>query len=172
LAVGWRETGVDVLVMIKQQLKAALLASIQQEIDAALEAAEKARQDAAHKDNQPENQYDTLSLEAAYLAHGQSERILQLQQDHITLGQWPTVEFAEDDEIASGALVTLESQGQQRWVWITPCRSRTLMLNDTSVQAVSVETPLAQQLIGRAVGDEIALTAAAGSQSWEILNVQ
>lgn len=158
--------------MIKQQLKAALLASIQQEIDAALEAAEKARQDAAHKDNQPENQYDTLSLEAAYLAHGQSERILQLQQDYITLGQWLAVEFTEDDEIASGALVTLESQGQQRWVWITPCRSRTLMLNDTSVQAVSVETPLAQQLIGRAVGDEIALTAAAGSQSWEILNVQ
>ena len=51
----------------KNQLRTILLASLDQEIEAALAAAQQAQETASHEDNQPENQYDTLSLEAAYL---------------------------------------------------------------------------------------------------------
>lgn len=91
----------------KLLLKNQLLDAVSQQIDAAIAAAHQAQQAASHEDNQPENQYDTLSLEAAYLAHGQSERILQLQQQRITLARWQVADFTADDVVASGALVVL-----------------------------------------------------------------
>ena len=93
---------------IKQKLKPALLAALDEEIQAALDGARQAHETASHADNKPENQYDTLALEAAYLAHGQSERIRELQDVRIRINQWPVADFGADDLITSGALVLLE----------------------------------------------------------------
>ncbi len=91
----------------KSTLKEALLAALDGEIASALNAARQAQETASHEGNKPENQYDTLALEAAYLAHGQSERIRELQETRILIGQWPVQDFSEDDSIASGALIQL-----------------------------------------------------------------
>lgn len=157
-------------MMDKAELKALLLSSLDQEIDEAIKAAQQAQEAAAHQDNQPENQYDTLSLEAAYLAHGQSERILQLQQDRIRLEKWQVPEFSDDDVIATGALVTLECDlSSPRLIWITPCASRLL---NNQVQAVSAHTPLAQRLVGLGVDDEVSLPLGESVGVWCIESVQ
>ena len=49
-------------------------------INNAITAASQAYETATHKENKAENKYDTLGLEAAYLAEGQSKRVLELEQ--------------------------------------------------------------------------------------------
>lgn len=153
--------------MNKNLLKEALLESIDNDIEAAIEAARAAQESASHKDNQPENQYDTLSLEAAYLAHGQSERILQLQNERIRVAKWELKPFGEADAIGVGALVKLlllEDDSNSRWVWISGTGGRKLKQAFGEVQVVSDQAPLALQLAGKEVGDEIILAG----QHWEI----
>jgi transcription elongation GreA/GreB family factor len=140
----------------KDVLKPALLQDLDDEIAAAVVAAQQAQAAAAHEDNQPENQYDTLSLEAAYLAHGQSERILALQQERIRLAQWAVPSFHEYDEVALGALVQLvHPQLGERWVWLTRFGGRRLAVAGVDVTLLSLQAPLAQRLLQRGVGDDV-----------------
>lgn len=155
--------------MNKSQLKPLLLASLDAEIDAALAAAKTAREAAAHEDNQPENKYDTFSLEAAYLAHGQSERILGLQQERIQLARWQVPEFDDDSTVATGALITLVANGQKRLIWIALLGGRMLETDDGSkVQVISQQTPLAARLRGLGLEDVLVLDGV----SWEIVGLQ
>tara|TARA_Y100001001_G_scaffold117166_1_gene114962 strand:- start:2350 stop:2835 length:486 start_codon:yes stop_codon:yes gene_type:complete len=153
---------------IKQKLKPALLAALDEEIQAALDGARQAHETASHADNKPENQYDTLALEAAYLAHGQSERIRELQDVRIRINQWPVADFGADDLITSGALVLLEplerNAESERWLWITPVGGRQFAIGGKTIQVISTEAPLAQQLSQLAEGDEVTV----GQKRWEI----
>ena len=86
---------------------AAILHQLQQDLAVAAAASEEAHASATHSENVPENQYDTLALEAAYLAHGQSKRIEELQHSINTYRQFVRAEFTERAEIAVGAIVRL-----------------------------------------------------------------
>ena len=149
--------------MNKSQLKSCLLALLDREIDVALAAARTAQESASHEGNKPENQYDTLSLEAAYLAHGQSERILALQQERIHVARWAVPVFDEDAVLALGALVGLEpvvatGASIRRWFWLQ---------SDQSVQLVSISAPLAKRLLKLGLDDELQL----GEDVWRIVAV-
>lgn len=156
--------------MNKMLLREQILQHFDDDIEAAIRAANEAQAAAAHEDNQPENQYDTLSLEAAYLAHGQSERTHQLQQQRILMARWQVVDFSDDDEISLGALVTLESGDNLEQLWLTPVSGITLTVDDQTIRVISPDTPLASMLIGKGVDDEIQWL---GTQnSWTIVAVQ
>lgn len=157
--------------LVKSELKSALLASLDAEIDAALTSAQDAQATASHEQNKPENQYDTLALEAAYLAHGQSERIRELQQLRIRIGQWTVPAYEEDDLAGNGALIQLQRMDKgnpgERWIWIAPVGGRQLMVDNTPVQVVSLQAPLAQQLVRLGEGDELL----SGTERWEIMQL-
>ncbi|WP_430459677.1 hypothetical protein ACQUQU_10715 [Thalassolituus sp. LLYu03] len=155
---------------LKNALRQALLQAIDDETAAAIEAARRAQETASDAENKPENQYDTLSLEAAYLAHGQSERIRDLQELRIRLAQWSVPVFSDDDAIAGGALLTLEHEDQvPRYLWLAPVGGRQLQVHNKNVLVVSTQAPLAQQLMQLTVGDELTMNGVAG---WEITGLQ
>ena len=58
-----------------------LMIHLQQLLDNAKAAAKRAHDTATSEENVAENKYDTLALEAAYLAQGQSQRVVQCQSD-------------------------------------------------------------------------------------------
>ncbi len=58
----------------------AIIQQLEQELATAIKASQQAHSGATHSENTADNKYDTLALEAAYLAHGQSVRIEELQQ--------------------------------------------------------------------------------------------
>jgi len=157
---------------IKQSIKQAMLASLDDEITTALAAAGEAQATASHADNKPENQYDTLALEAAYLAHGQSERILQLQKTRIDVARWPVPDL-DGAAIRLGACVHLESNtdGTEEWVFIAPFGGRRLQVDGNSILVVSHEAPLARQLAGLCVDDEVRLTLGGKEGDWAVVRV-
>lgn len=156
----------------KQALKAALLQSLDDEINTALQAATTAQVTASDANNKPENQYDTLALEAAYLAHGQSERILGLQQTRIQVAKWPVPELTGNDSVRTGAYVELIAKDDtEQAVFISLVGGRQLLINGRSVLVISSETPLAKSLAGCHVGDEVSLTLGGKAQYWALLRV-
>lgn len=139
---------------LKQHLQQALLADMDAEIERALRAANMAHATASDGNNRPENQYDTLALEAAYLAHGQSERIHQLQQLRIAINRWQVPVYAEDDEPGVGALLHLQHPQQgDALLWLTPTGGRYVTYDQCTVHVVNVKAPLSAQFRQLSLGD-------------------
>lgn len=158
--------------MDKQALKETLLESIDEEIKAATAASTSAQEAASHEDNQPENQYDTLALEAAYLAHGQSERILKLQESRIALEKWHCPNLQSDDSIRLGAYVQLVSENDvEDYVFLSIIGGRHIEFDGKKITLVSMETPLAKALAGCYEGDELTLTLGGQHQRWEVVSI-
>jgi uncharacterized membrane protein len=64
----------------KQQLITIIVSSLSQQLQKAIAAANEAHAAAVDDQSVAETQYDTLAIEAGYLAEGQSRRVTEFQQ--------------------------------------------------------------------------------------------
>jgi transcription elongation GreA/GreB family factor len=155
----------------KQELLKQLLNHLQQDIDATMRAVNEAHALASHEQSKPENQYDTLALEAAYLAHGQSERIAELQRQVMLLNHFEFTDYNEDSRIAVGALVCIKSTEEKlQWLWLLPVTGGVLLEANIKgedscleIRSITPEAPLGKKLMGNYVGDEIVLNLSLNS---------
>src|SRR5262245_3484546 len=104
--------------MDKHALIAALCESLEAEITRATESAERTRAGAIHEEARPENDKDTRALEASYLARGQAQRVVDLQQALKQVRFMDVRAFGPDDEIGISALVQLQSERESRWYFL------------------------------------------------------
>ncbi|RTE66201.1 transcription elongation factor GreAB [Amphritea opalescens] len=141
--------------MDKQQLVAQIIGRLQADLNVNVAAANEAHEAATHEESVAENQYDTLGLEASYLAHGQSMRVQALEGDIAAYQQMPLKLFDEDAPVGLSALVTLEdNQGQEKRLFIGGLQ---IVEEDYTVIVITPEAPLGAALIGRFLGDQIEL---------------
>lgn len=138
----------DLCTVIISQLEAAL--------DSTSAAADQARATATDKQNIAENKYDTLGLEAAYLAHGQSERVVQLVKD---LGEFRELQenIQPHDQIEVGSLVSLEDDSEsERYVFIGPSAGGQIVaFEGINITVITASSPLGQSLMTLALDDEV-----------------
>lgn len=156
--------------MDKKDLLVQLIQHLQQEIDVTMNAVNEAHALASHEQSKPENQYDTLALEAAYLAHGQSERIAELQRQVMLLNHFDFLEYNDDSRIAVGALVCVEeldvevNNSDLQWFWLLPVAGGVLLnVGEIEIRTITAKAPLADKLLGSYVGDEILLNLSLNS---------
>lgn len=137
-------------------------------------AAQVAHETATHEENIAENKYDTLGLEAAYLATGQARRAEAIRRAIALWRQFRPRAHDAGQGIALGALVCLvDAAGLQQWLFLGPDGgSMKLVCGDQAVQVISTEAPLGQALLGKCEGDEVTLPGAAGRQVFEVLWVK
>lgn len=171
----------------KADLLKQLLLVLQQEIDATLVAVNEAHALASHEQSKPENQYDTLALEAAYLAHGQSERIAELQRQILLLSHFEFTELDEESRITLGALVQIENTDEaddKPWLWLLPVAGGILLSNSEAsraegseynkayeIRTITAEAPLAQKLVGNYLGDLVVLNMGVIKKQFEIIEL-
>jgi len=166
----------------KKDLLQQLLQHLQQEVDATLAAVNEAHALASHEQSKPENQYDTLALEAAYLAHGQSERIAELQRQMMLLNHFEFTDCDDESRIATGALICISSEEKQnQWLWLLPVAGGVLLtakiVNENEVEVVievrtiTPEAPLAKKLLGNYAGEEVALNLGHKKKQFEIIEL-
>lgn len=132
-------------------------------------AAKTAHAASIHEENIPDNKYDTLSLEASYVAQGQANRAQELKGALHAYQTLALQQFAGDAAIRLTALVTLEAEdGEVRLVFIGPQEGGLkLHLNDEEVLVITPGSPLGTALIGKSVGDLVHL----GKRDFEIVRV-
>lgn len=151
----------------KQTLIEHALGQLRQEMQGAIDAAQQAHDGATHEQSRAETQYDTLGLEHAYLAHGQSKRIDDLQTAIVRLENWQVADFQLEDEIYLGAIVTLlNPPSSTLTVFLTPAGGGIKVANH--IQLLTPDSPLGQALLGLQVDDVCRLS---NGQSYTITHV-
>jgi transcription elongation GreA/GreB family factor len=138
-------------------LISAIVKKLKIELSTAIAASQQAHDTATHSENIAANKYDTLAVEAAYLAHGQSMRIAELKQSIAIYQHFQRPSFDARAAIRLGALVCIEDdQEQQQRLLIGPAAGG--MSIDSVQGPIHVITPIAplgQVLMGKCVGDEV-----------------
>ncbi|TSK07224.1 MAG: transcription elongation factor GreAB [Geobacter sp.] len=134
-----------------------------------MKAAKAAHEAAIHEENIPDNKYDTLSLEASYVAQGQANRAQEIKlalQAYRGLLLQP---FDASAEIRLTALVTLEGDDEVlKTVFIGPQEGGLkLLLNGEEVLVITPSSPMGRELIGKSLGDTVEI----GSASYEIVDL-
>lgn len=153
--------------MNKSLLLEQILLALESVLQNAVDAAEQAHSTATHTENVAENKYDTLGLEAAYLAHGQTERIGECEADIAAFKKLNVVDGNDDCAIALGAVITLiNNNGIEQTLFMGPAAGG-LKLNygDKNIVIITAAAPLGKALLGRYAGDEIALKIGGGEQT-------
>lgn len=135
-----------------------LLSVLNAELAALTRAAQGAFAAATDPDSKAENKYDTRTLEASYVARGQAQRVAELQEAVRAFGALSGNTLDSGAAITLGALVTLETPGEQTHYFLGPFAGGTEIVH--AGQEVVVITPasaLGQKLITKRAGDTIAL---------------
>lgn len=145
--------------MDKQQLIEQIIDQLQADLEINIAAANKAHAAATHAESVAENKYDTLGLEASYLAHGQSRRVQALEGQIAAYRQMPVNRFDETMAVGLSALVTLEdSQGREKCLFLGVAGGGMQVMQATgSITVITPEAPLGAALLGCFLGDQIEL---------------
>lgn len=155
---------VDLVQIIIQQLEDKLQvahASTQRAIDAATD-----------EETVPEHKYDTLALEASYLAHGQAMRVQESEEE---LRQYRTLVLRDfvDARIAVGAYVELVDENDvEKAFFIGPCSGGlTVEWLGKEVFVLTPKSPLGRALMGKEEGEEVEMKIGDKTTCYEVVTI-
>jgi transcription elongation GreA/GreB family factor len=154
----------------KARLKAELIRHLEAELEAARKSHENAAAAATHDEARPENDKDTRGLEQSYLARGHAMRVAELETAIVELNVFAPRAYTDDDDIAIGALVTVEDDDGTRQIWLVPHGGGISLGN--GVTAVAPTSPLGGKLMGKNVDDELEIVRAGTKRTVTIVAIR
>ena len=159
--------------MNKHTVHSLILEKLADDFEIARRAAQTAYETATHEENIAENKYDTLGLEASYLAAGQARRVEEIRQA-LTLCQNLSLRpYDEQLGIQVGTLLGLEDeQGRQQWLFLAPDAAGLKgYLVGQLVTVISPRSPLGNSLLGKFEGDEVEILVGGTRQQFTVTEV-
>lgn len=148
----------------KALIRNAILAQLRAELALQVGAAHLARDEAISEESRAENKYDTHSQEAAYLAEGQAKLAAEIEASIALYTTLPLPVFGSADPIASGALVEVGTKGKSSWYFLGPRGGGIeVPVEGHTVLVLTPQSPLGRQMLGKRVGDKIAMPGRAGA---------
>ncbi len=141
----------------KKSLVILIINKLKSELNQAVSAANQAHAAAVNDQSVAETQYDTLAIEASYLAEGQSRRVQELQSainDYQTL---TLLDFDENKAITQSALIQLYADAQkQHWFFIGPAAGGfRCQLAKQHITVITEKSPMGLALVGKFQDDDI-----------------
>lgn len=158
--------------MNKENLRNQIIVQLEADHALLLQAAKSSHAAATHEENIPDNKYETLGLEASYIAQGQANRAQEILQAVQAFRELNLQEFPDESPIRLTALVQLEDEkGDKRRVFIGPAAGGLrLEFDGGEVMVITSASPLGQALIGKRCGDLAELESGA-IREYEIISV-
>lgn len=137
--------------------------ALEAQLTNAKQAAQAAHDDATHEESVAETQYDTLGLEAGYLAQGQAERVNDCYKDIKAFEN--VFNEPKKGQVSLGTLVCLlDESDTESWFYFGPSAGGLIVrVNNIKVQVVTPRAPLGKQLENKQVDDEVSLKVASKS---------
>lgn len=157
--------------MDKQKLLELILEQLEEDHSILLQAATAAHSAATHEENIPDSKYETLSVEASYIAQGQANRAQEIRLAVESFRNLEPASCPPDGPIRLGALVLLaDEEGQRRRLFLGPAAGgMKLNLNAEEVMIITPDSPLGRTMLGKQVGDIFEFTSANHQREYEIL---
>ncbi|MBD9440278.1 transcription elongation factor GreAB [Pseudomonas sp. PDM04] len=159
--------------MNKKTVHQLIIDKLRIDLDVAERAAQTAYETATHEENIAENKYDTLGLEASYLATGQARRMEEIRQS-LTLCQNLVLRPYDDQRgIEIGALLGLEDEnGREQWLFLAPdAAGLKVDLVGQSITVITPRSPLGISLLGKFEGDDVEIVVAGTRQQFSVTEV-
>ena len=157
--------------------KSSLLKQILEELAAvhqgAIEAALLAYDTATHEANVAENKYDTLGLEAAYLAQGQAKRVSECEADLKAYQNLIPTKYSCRTPVSVGALIVLmDESGSEQYLFLGPAAGGLkVIFRGKEIVIITPLAPLGKELLGCFIHDELEIDVAGRKMQYEILAV-
>ena len=141
----------------KKQLVDLVVTALSKELQQAIDAANEAHAAAVDDHSVAETQYDTLAIEASYLAEGQSKRVIEFQHAIDAYKRLDIVEFNNDSYIALGALVQLSADiDTNHWFFIGPAAGGfRCQLDQINITVITPKSPMGMACLGKQQDDDI-----------------
>jgi len=159
--------------MDKALLHKNILAELNSQHQNAVDAAMQAYNTATHEENIADNKYDTLGLEASYLAQGQAKRVTECAANLTTFSNLKINYFTDESPISVGALIFLKSDSESQQILFMAPVSGGLKVNygKKEVTIITPSAPLGKKIMGHYVGDEIEVELAGREYYYEIISI-
>lgn len=130
---------------------------------------------ATHEENKPENDKDTRALEQSYLARGQAQRVVELQDAMNQLNALELQVFRDGSPIVLTALVSiaaLDDGDRETHYFIAPAGGgERVKLGKLEVRVITPQSPIARALLGKREGDDLELRTPQGVSECSIVRV-
>ena len=154
----------------KSLLFTQIISALQLNHERAVEAAMRAYNTATNDENVAENKYDTLALEASYLAHGQAQRVAQCEADIIAFKK---LDISAKSTVVLGSLVELvDQQDKCKYLFVGPNAGGLKVISALKeVVIVTPNSPLGRALMGREQDDEISVKIGEVVVNYEIIMI-
>jgi transcription elongation GreA/GreB family factor len=113
-------------------------------------------------------------LEASYLAHGQSRRVLECGSDVEKFKLLGNMQFSNNSPIDIGALIQIEDDNSlKKIIFLSPVAGGVkVTFNHHEVTLITPSSPLGKALSGQHIGDEIKIIISGDKKHYEITNIQ
>jgi transcription elongation GreA/GreB family factor len=159
--------------MNKERILKGIIASLAADLEVLFKAAKTAHAAATHEECIADNKYDTLGLEASYVAQGQANRAQEIKQALEMYRKLELRSFAGNAAIRLSALVTLEAEdGSTRTVFLGPAAGG-LKVEEGGEEIIVITpgSPLGRALLGKSAGDRVEMPAGSAEKEYEIVEV-
>ncbi|MCU1728620.1 transcription elongation factor GreAB [Pseudomonas sp. 7P_10.2_Bac1] len=159
--------------MNKTALYQQMLEKLAFDLDVLQRAAQTAYEAATHEENIAENKYDTLGLEASYLATGQARRVEEIRQALKHCQAMRLGPFSAAHGVQLGALVRLEAEnGTEQWLFLAPDAAGLKLDHEGhAVTVITPRAPLGAALLGKQVDDELQINVGGAVQGFVVCEV-
>jgi len=131
-----------------------------------------ARDTATHKDCLGSSKYETMGLEASYLAQGQGTRLLELERSLAYFRQLKlNTQTATHIQLTS--LFTVENDnGKQQVLWMAADAGGLMVTYQKYIiTVITPKSPLGKALLGKADGDDFELNIAGKKCTYQVTSL-
>ena len=151
-----------------------MLEKLEIDLDVLQRAAQTAYEAATHEENVAENKYDTLGLEASYLATGQARRVEEIRQALKSCQAMALGAFNAALGIQVGDLIHLEAEnGGEQWLFLAPdAAGLKLGLDAQAVTVITARSPLGAALQGKQQEDDVLINVGTVAQRFTVCEVK
>ncbi|MEZ9230435.1 GreA/GreB family elongation factor [Vibrio amylolyticus] len=159
--------------MNKLELKQIIVSALKEKWEVAKSSTQRAIDAATDEETVPEHKYDTLALEASYLAHGQAMRVQECEQE---IHQYESLTITDQpkSKVGVGAYVVLVcDDDNEKHLFVGPCSGGlNIQYQGQSVFIITPLAPLGKAMIGKEVGDEVELKVSDSVYCYEITDIK
>jgi len=156
----------------KQKILSLIISKLEEDIDIAAQAVAVARDTATHKDCLGSSKYETMGLEASYLAQGQGTRLIELER---ALSYFKQVQLTpHQNSVVLSTLVTLDDEaGKRQYLWLAVDAGglKIPYSEAITITVITAKSPLGRALIGRHKGDTFELKLGKSLQCYEVSSI-
>ncbi|NVO00575.1 MAG: GreA/GreB family elongation factor [Geobacteraceae bacterium] len=159
--------------MNKRLLVSKIIDRLSNDLEIIFSAAKSAHEASTNSENLPDNKYDTLALEASYVAQGQANRAAELRGSIEIYRQLQVHEVKVGAIRLASFVILSDEDGVEKNLFIGPAEGGLkIEFMGEEVIVITPASPMGRELLGKNCGDVIEIETTSSPVEYEIVEIR